>query len=55
MGPLVTGERKAKKIEEALKTSKARQIMRAYLLNDRKIDVAVHTVLPAAPMIELNK
>jgi hypothetical protein len=55
VGPLVTGERKAKKIEEALKTSKARQIMRAYLLNDRKIDVAVHTVLPAAPMIELNK
>ena len=55
VGPLLTGERKAKKIAEALKTDKARMIIRAFLLNDRKIDVAVKTVLPAAPMVELNK
>lgn len=55
VGPLLTGERKAKKIAEALKTDKAKKIMRAYLLNDRKIDVAVQQILPAAPMVELNK
>ena len=55
IGPLLTGERKAKKIADALKTDKAKKIMRAYLLHDRKIDVAIHSVLPAAPMIELNK
>lgn len=55
VGPLITGERKAKKIADALKTDKAKQIMRAYLLNDRKIDIAVKQILPGAPMIELNK
>ena len=55
VGPLLTGERKEKKIADALKTDKAKKIMRAYLLHDRKIDVAVHSVLPGAPMIELNK
>lgn len=55
VGPLLTGERKAKKIEEAMKTAKAREILRAYLLHDKKIDVAVMSVLPAAPMVELNK
>jgi hypothetical protein len=55
VGPLLTGERKAKKIADALKTDKAKQIMRAYLLNDRKIDIAVRQILPGAPMIELNK
>lgn len=55
VGPLLTGERKAKKIADALNTEKARKIIRAFLLNDRKIDVAVATILPAAPMVELNK
>lgn len=55
VGPLLTGERREKKIADALKTNKAKQIMRAYLLNDRKIDLAVRQILPAAPMVELNK
>ena len=55
VGPLVSGERKAKKIEEAMKTSRAREIVRAFIINDRKIDQAVKQCLPAAPMVELNK
>lgn len=55
VGPLVSGERKAKKIEEAMKTSRAREIIRAYIINDKKIDLAVKQCLPAAPMVELNK
>ena len=55
VGPLITGERRQKKISEALKTDKAKKILRAYILHDRKIDVAVQAVLPAAPMVEINK
>ena len=55
VGPLVSGERKAKKIEEAMKTSRAREIVRAFIINDRKIDLAVKQCLPAAPMVEINK
>ena len=55
VAPLLTGERKAKKIAEALKTERAKSIIRAYLLNDRRIDVAIKQIVPAAPMIEINK
>jgi len=55
VGPLVSGERKKAKIAAAMATSRARDIVRAYIVNGKKIDVAVLQCLPAAPMVELNK